>query len=260
MNNLSDTPRDLHADDACVTTHVLDLEKGLPSAGMGVSISRLSPGGEALLTRAVTNDQGRLEAPLLTTAATQAGTHVIAFDTANGFFGRIRIEFDLADPARHYHVPLILSPFGFSTYRGAPPHRSPAPAPRAAASAASAATLASGAPPGSLGPGLTVHVIDMAQGIGAGGMALEVSRPSAAASTGFVTNAEGRTADWLVGPGCLEAGQYEIRFDLARYFEATGTKSFFTRALIGFRVTDAELHHHIPLLVAPAGYSCYRGS
>lgn len=259
MNNLSDTPRDLHADDACVTTHVLDLEKGLPLAGMEVSISRLAPGGEEPLMRAVTNGQGRLAAPLLTTAAAQAGTHVIAFDTANGFFGRIRVEFEIADPARHYHVPLILSPFGFSTYRGAPPHRPPAAAPPPRDMAGPGAAAASAAPPGSLGPGLTVHVIDMARGIGAGGMALEVSRPSATAGS-FVTNAEGRTADWLVGPGGLEPGGYEIRFDLAGYFAALGTRSFFTRAHVGFRVTDATRHHHIPLLVAPAGYSCYRGS
>lgn len=259
MNSLSDTPRDLHADDACVTTHVLDLEKGLPYAGVEVVLSRLSPGGEEPLMRAVTNAQGRLDAPLLTSAAAQAGSHVIDFDSANGFFGRIRVEFDISDPARHHHVPLILSPFGFSTYRGAPPHRPPGPAPGAKAPAVSGASVASAAPPGSLGPGLTVHVIDMAQGIGAGGMALEVTPPSAAVR-GFVTNAEGRTADWLVGPGGLQPGRYEIRFDLAGYFAATGTKSFFTRAHVGFRVTDVGRHHHIPLLVAPAGYSCYRGS
>jgi len=259
MITLPDAPQDLHAEDACVTTHVLDLIKGAPGAGMKVTLSRILRSREESVAEAVTDARGRLPAPLLTCDAARSGLYVITFETADSFFGRVAVEFAIDDPGRHHHVPLVLSPFGFSTYRGAPPHRAPEPV-RWAARPVIDVPAEAGPPPGTLGPGMTVHVIDLAHGIGAGGMAVGVTTPAGAVRTGFVTNSEGRTADWLIGPGALEVGTYEIRFDLGAYFATAGKTSFFPHARVWFRVTNPAEHHHIPLLVAPTGYSCYRGS
>ncbi|MBN8629299.1 MAG: hydroxyisourate hydrolase [Rhodobacterales bacterium] len=252
-------PGDLHAGDACVTAHVLDLGTGRPGSGMAVTLARMYPDGAEQLACATTDLQGRLGAPLLTQGEAVAGRHLIAFDTGSAFFGTISVEFDLADPTRHHHVPLVLSPYGFSTYRGAPPHRAPDPIGICVRHPVDI-PAASGAPPGTLGPGMTVHVIDIAQGTGAGGMSVELTTPSGKIRSGLITNAEGRTNDWLVGPGALEMGDYELRFDLKSYFRAAGLDTFFPRARLGFRVSRKDEHYHMPLLVSPSGYSCYRGS
>jgi 5-hydroxyisourate hydrolase len=98
-----------------ISTHVLDTAKGDPAAGVAITLE--NDGG--VIARGVTNADGRLK---LMDDAPEVGTYRITFDTAgydtNGFFPRVVIEFRVAGEAKHYHVPLLLSPFGYSTYRG----------------------------------------------------------------------------------------------------------------------------------------------
>jgi len=99
---------------AGITTHVLDTAKGKPAAGMKITLSR---GGETLFA-GETDQDGR--AKLLPKA--DAGTYQLVFDTgaynADGFFPLVTIAFTIVEESAHYHVPLLLSPFGYSTYRG----------------------------------------------------------------------------------------------------------------------------------------------
>ena len=101
-----------------LSTHVLDAALGRPAVGVPV---RLERGGETV-AHAVTDADGRVpELGELTT-----GTHRIAFDTAAyfaavgtvGFYPEVVVAFTVTDPGRHHHVPLLLSPFAYSTYRG----------------------------------------------------------------------------------------------------------------------------------------------
>ncbi len=103
-----------------VTTHVLDAATGLPAAGVPVMLS----GPDGVIARSVTDADGRVKE--FGPDALEAGAYRIEFDTAAyfaasgtaGFYPRVTIDFSLADPASHYHVPLLLSPFAYSTYRG----------------------------------------------------------------------------------------------------------------------------------------------
>ncbi|MBV8519422.1 MAG: hydroxyisourate hydrolase [Acidobacteria bacterium] len=101
---------------AGITTHVLDTAQGRPAAGMRVTLHR----GDELLFEGTTNADGR--ARVLPPEATQPGTYRITFDTgaynANGFFPEASIVFRIDDATQHHHVPLLLSPFGYATYRG----------------------------------------------------------------------------------------------------------------------------------------------
>ncbi|UDL92768.1 hydroxyisourate hydrolase [Mesorhizobium sp. PAMC28654] len=123
-------------------------------------------------------------------------------------------------------------------------------------------------PPGVGGPGLTVHVIDISRGIGAGSLKGELYRcgdgDCRTAVGGFVVNDEGRTDQWLIDAGKLQRGDYELTFEAGDYFAranfGVGATPFFDRIRIRVRVIDASAHHHIPLLLSPWGYSCYRGS
>jgi 5-hydroxyisourate hydrolase len=101
---------------AGITTHVLDTAKGRPAAGMRVVLQR----GEEVLFDGATDGDGR--ARVLAPEETRPGVYRITFDTgayeAGGFFPEANIVFRIEDPAQHYHVPLLFSPFGYSTYRG----------------------------------------------------------------------------------------------------------------------------------------------
>jgi 5-hydroxyisourate hydrolase len=101
---------------AGITTHVLDTAKGRPAAGVRIALWR----GEELLFEGVTDADGR--ARLVEPERMQSGTHRVTFDTASynsdGFFPEVTIVFTVKDVAAHHHVPLLLSPFGYSTYRG----------------------------------------------------------------------------------------------------------------------------------------------
>lgn len=99
---------------AGITTHVLDTAQGRPAVGVPVTLMR----DDQIVFEGVTDSDGR--ARLLDRAV--AGIYKLTFNTAmynsNGFFPEATIVFRIDDPAQHYHVPLLLSPFGYSTYRG----------------------------------------------------------------------------------------------------------------------------------------------
>lgn len=107
-----------------ITTHVLDATLGRPAAGVPVLLEQLGPGSTETLASAVTDNDGRCGS--LGPDQPPAGTYRLTFDTAayfaatdqTGFYPTVSVTFTLADPARHYHVPVLLSPFAYSTYRG----------------------------------------------------------------------------------------------------------------------------------------------
>jgi 5-hydroxyisourate hydrolase len=108
-----------------ITTHVLDLSAGRPAAGVAVTLERQSDGGWKVLGRAATDAGGRV-ASFTPAAPLEAGVYRLTFDTQAYFVGRgletfypqASVVFSLRNPSEHYHVPLLLSPFGYSTYRG----------------------------------------------------------------------------------------------------------------------------------------------
>lgn len=103
--------------------------------------------------------------------------------------------------------------------------------------------------------GLTTHVLDIAAGRPAAGVAVTLVRGDRVVATA-VTNADGR-ATLLES---LEAGVYELRFAVGDYFGAGAELPFLDVVPVRFGVSDPETHHHVPLLVAPWAYSTYRGS
>ncbi|WP_322889800.1 MULTISPECIES: hydroxyisourate hydrolase [unclassified Yoonia] len=109
-----------------LTTHVLDTANGVPAAGMKVDLYRLDGDARTHLAAMVTNADGRTDSPILPATDFAIGRYELVFQ-AGAYFGRsddprflddIPIRFGINDPASHYHVPLLVSPFGFSTYRG----------------------------------------------------------------------------------------------------------------------------------------------
>ena len=107
-----------------ITTHVLDTAKGKPAAGVPVLLERQGADGTFHeLGRGVTDDDGRLRT-LLGGKAVEAGIYRITFDTtvyfgdADAFFPWVNFVFRVTDATSHYHVPLLLAPYGISTYRG----------------------------------------------------------------------------------------------------------------------------------------------
>ena len=109
-----------------ISTHVLDAVTGRPAAGLGVVLSRRAGGGWRELERAVTDGDGRIAAfgPRRPGGAGHpSGTYRLTFDTdayLNGstFYPEVVIVFRVSEPSAHHHVPLLLSPFAYSTYRG----------------------------------------------------------------------------------------------------------------------------------------------
>ncbi|QPF75174.1 hydroxyisourate hydrolase [Roseateles sp. DAIF2] len=114
-----------------LTTHVLDTMHGSPAAGMAVALYRLDATGAAQpIKRLSLNADGRADAPLLEGDALQAGRYRLVFGVAAYFKGRgvqlpepafldeVPLDFGIADTAAHYHVPLLASPWSYSTYRG----------------------------------------------------------------------------------------------------------------------------------------------
>jgi 5-hydroxyisourate hydrolase len=107
-----------------ITSHVLDTSIGKPAAGIAISLHRKTDRGWSPLGNAVTDDDGRVAS--LTGDSCEPGHYQITFAVADYFARRdiesfypvINIEFNVVDAAQHYHVPLLLNPFGFSTYRG----------------------------------------------------------------------------------------------------------------------------------------------
>jgi 5-hydroxyisourate hydrolase len=108
-----------------ITTHVLDTRLGRPAAGVVVVLERFDAGAWQPIGYGATNTDGRLTT-LLAEGTLMASRHRLTFDTGayfqqqqvEHFYPSVTIDFEIADPAQHYHVPLLLSPFGYSTYRG----------------------------------------------------------------------------------------------------------------------------------------------
>ncbi|HEY7343208.1 MAG TPA: hydroxyisourate hydrolase [Ktedonobacterales bacterium] len=112
-----------------LTTHVLDLTRGCPATDVRVELWRLdaSGGSRELLVATGTNSDGRTDEPLLAGADFTAGSYELLFDVGEyfarqeptpAFLGQVPVRFHVADPAAHYHVPLLVTPWGYSTYRG----------------------------------------------------------------------------------------------------------------------------------------------
>ena len=109
-----------------LTTHVLDTAHGKPAQGVALRLTR----GAELLVAAVTNADGRCDSPLLTAESLKPGAYRLEFDVGAYFRGlgvalpepafleTVTIDFGVTDAGVHYHVPLLVSPFGYSTYRG----------------------------------------------------------------------------------------------------------------------------------------------
>jgi 5-hydroxyisourate hydrolase len=110
-----------------VTTHVLDLAAGRPAAGVAVALeARGADGGWARLGQGATDSDGRLAGLLPAGWRLEAGVHRLVFDTGawfagnglTGLYPEVSVVFEVSDPSGHYHIPLLLSPYGYSTYRG----------------------------------------------------------------------------------------------------------------------------------------------
>ncbi len=109
-----------------ITTHILDTALGRPAAGVAITLSVLDRGSWQPLGQGTTDSDGRLRTLLADGHALVAGHYRITFAVGayhaahgqSGFFPEVTLDFLVSDPSQHYHVPLLLSPFGFSTYRG----------------------------------------------------------------------------------------------------------------------------------------------
>jgi 5-hydroxyisourate hydrolase len=102
-----------------ITTHVLDLGAGRPREGIRTLLRKKEGDGWREIGGGVTDKDGRVEELLPKGSTASPGTYSLTFEgVASPFFPEITITFVVTDPAQHYHVPLLLSPYGYSTYRG----------------------------------------------------------------------------------------------------------------------------------------------
>lgn len=112
-----------------LTTHILDTARGVPAGGVALQLYRIQSGRE-LLAESVTNGDGRLDQPILEGESFAAGVYELVFQAGDYFRSsdadlpeppfvyQVVLRFGIADEARHYHVPLLVSPWSYSTYRG----------------------------------------------------------------------------------------------------------------------------------------------
>ena len=108
-----------------ITTHVLDTARGCPAHGVPIRLESASDGGWTTLSEGVTNADGRV-ADLLAPGSLIRGRYRMVFETATyfeltdqvGFYPFVHVVFEIRSTETHYHVPLLLSPYGYSTYRG----------------------------------------------------------------------------------------------------------------------------------------------
>lgn len=113
-----------------LSTHVLDTMHGCPAAGMAVALFTTQGDESTLVRRYILNADGRTDTALYDAASLKAGTYRLVFEVeayfaARGvalpqpnFLGRVSLDFGVADVSQHYHVPLLVSPWSYSTYRG----------------------------------------------------------------------------------------------------------------------------------------------
>lgn len=113
-----------------LTTHVLDTARGCPAEGLKIALYRVTGNSHRKLVEMVTNADGRTDAPILPAEKFAVGTYELVFFAGDYlraaglaaeeplFLDEVPIRFGMSDAAAHYHVPLLLSPYGYSTYRG----------------------------------------------------------------------------------------------------------------------------------------------
>jgi 5-hydroxyisourate hydrolase len=111
---------------SAITTHVLDTSKGRPAAGVRVTLEMKTDGGWTRLGAGATDGDGRLRTLLAAGSPLAAGTYRLTFETAayfaaqgvTAFYPEVQVQFAVQEGGGHFHVPLLLSPYGYSTYRG----------------------------------------------------------------------------------------------------------------------------------------------
>jgi 5-hydroxyisourate hydrolase len=115
---------------ARLSTHVLDTSRGVAAPGITVEVHILAGGVRESLAKAATNAHGRTDAPLLSADRLTPGTYELTFHVGDYFRGlgiplgdppfldSVVVRFGIADPVSDYHIPLLISPYGYSTYRG----------------------------------------------------------------------------------------------------------------------------------------------
>ncbi|MBZ0165119.1 MAG: hydroxyisourate hydrolase [Notoacmeibacter sp.] len=113
-----------------LTTHVLDAAAGVPAGGLKITLWRLSGEAREKIKAVTTNADGRCDEPLLAGDALAQGVYELVFEAGDylrragselpepPFIDQVPIRFGIADASQHYHVPLLLSPYSYSTYRG----------------------------------------------------------------------------------------------------------------------------------------------
>ncbi|MEM8749672.1 MAG: hydroxyisourate hydrolase [Pseudomonadota bacterium] len=112
-----------------LTTHILDTARGCPAQGVSIELYRLKGEKRVFVKSMVTNDDGRTDTPIVPKGELATGTYELVFaigdyfkghapDSAHPFIDIVPIRFGIDDASSHYHVPLLASPFSFSTYRG----------------------------------------------------------------------------------------------------------------------------------------------
>jgi 5-hydroxyisourate hydrolase len=113
-----------------ISTHVLDTARGKPAAGIAIRLYSCHGNERRLLKSAVTNADGRTDEPLLSGSTIASGIYELVFNAADyhraqgqpldspPFLDEVTVRFGVSDPAGNYHVPLLLSPYAYSTYRG----------------------------------------------------------------------------------------------------------------------------------------------
>ncbi|HWW84573.1 MAG TPA: hydroxyisourate hydrolase [Vicinamibacterales bacterium] len=115
---------------ARLSTHVLDVARGTPARGMVIELHHVNANERRLVTTATTNEEGRTDAPLVSEDRIEPGVYELTFHAADyfrrtgvilddpPFLGRVVVRVGLADATGHYHVPLLVSPYSYSVYRG----------------------------------------------------------------------------------------------------------------------------------------------
>ena len=113
-----------------LSTHVLDTARGIPAAGLMLELYWVDGDGRERMVSTVTNNDGRTDAPLIARGRLVAGTYELVFDVGEyfrssglaagepSFLTQVPVRFGISDIQAHYHVPLLVSPWAYSTYRG----------------------------------------------------------------------------------------------------------------------------------------------